>query len=164
GADAGRGAGVVLEPVALAGVGPAAPLGGRAPGPLDARRLARPAGGLAGGRALAGGPGRGGPDAAAAQPGMVEPPPLADLGPGAGRRGLFHQRAGVSVSLRNSTEPWSPCTRTGPGAASSLSSAPPVMPGMAWRSMTRSPLSNTVTTRPTSVTSSVCHSPAFLAA
>ena len=48
----------------------------------------------------------------------------------------------------------------GPGLPSSLSSAPPVMPGIVWRSMIRSPLRCTVTTRPTSSTSIVCHSPA----
>ena len=52
----------------------------------------------------------------------------------------------------------------GPGAPSALSSAPPVMPGMACRSITFSPLSTIVTARPTRVISSDCHSPDFFAA
>ena len=52
----------------------------------------------------------------------------------------------------------------GPGLPSSLSSAPPVIPGIACFSMIRSPLSTTVTSLPTNVTSRVCHSSAFLAA
>lgn len=38
--------------------------------------------------------------------------------------------AGVITNLRNSIGPWSPWSNNGPGAPSSLSSAPPVMPGI----------------------------------
>ena len=47
----------------------------------------------------------------------------------------------------------------GPGDPSSLSIAPPVMPGISRSQMTRLPLNSTVTMRPTSVMSKVCHSP-----
>jgi hypothetical protein len=47
----------------------------------------------------------------------------------------------------------------GPGDPSSLSIAPPVMPGISRSVMTRRPLNSTVTMRPTRVMSNVCHSP-----
>src|SRR6516164_3409692 len=77
---------------------------------------------------------------------------------------LFEMADGERIRLRNSIGPWSPCKRIGPGDPSSLSSAPPVMPGMTCRSIIRSPLSTTVTVRPTRVISMACHCPARFAA
>ena len=68
-------------------------------------------------------------------------------------------RAGRIVMFRYSMAPWSPCSMMGPGDPSSLSIAPPVMPGISRSVMTRRPLNSTVTMRPTSVISNVCHSP-----
>ena len=66
--------------------------------------------------------------------------------------------------LRNSTGPWSPWIISGPGSPSLASSAPPVGPAITGSATTVRPLSTTVTRRPTSVISYVCHSPGASAA
>lgn len=48
---------------------------------------------------------------------------------------------GVTTSLRNDTREWSPWIMIGPGASSSLSSAPPVIAGRTALLCTRWPLS-----------------------
>src|SRR5690349_3958481 len=71
------------EPPALARVGPAAAVGGGAPRPLGARRLARPAGGAAPVAVLAADARHGRRGTGGLPPALAEPAPLGTIGPAA---------------------------------------------------------------------------------
>src|SRR5438132_14408632 len=74
-------------------------------------------------------------------------------------RSSHYFTSGFTTRLRNSTARWSPCSVIGPGSASFGSLAIAVSPSTCCLTMIFFPFSVTLTCRPISRMSRVCHSP-----